>query len=93
MPKKLDKPVEMVSLKLFEGDRDTLKQFYPMPLGYNAAARQIIHHHCNKLRERASREGVSANVRLTDDTLDALGLTPESVIASAAGDGDGGVDG
>lgn len=81
----MDKPLEMVTVKLFEGDKETLKSFYPLPLGYNAAVRQIVHHHCNKLRERASREGVPSNVRLDDASLDAL-------LASAAGTGDGGAD-
>lgn len=73
MPKLLHKPVKPVTLKLFEGDKETLAQFYPSPVGYNAAARQIIHNHCNKLRERASREGVNQHVRLTDE-LDGLDL-------------------
>ena len=83
MPKKMDKPLEVVTIKLFLGDKETLGKFYPAPLGYNAAIRQIVNHHCNKLREAESRQG-GQSVGPTSIEFDASDL----IVSSAAGTGD-----
>lgn len=54
MPKKSLQPLEMASIRLYEGDRDTLASFYPS-IGYNAAVREIVHRHCRLLKEKEAR--------------------------------------
>lgn len=65
MPKKSTIPLEPVALRLYSGDKDVLKEFYP-ELGYNSAVREIVHRHVKALRERATRQGVTDNERLTE---------------------------
>jgi len=47
-------PLEKVTLNIFTGDKDTLIDFFPAS-GWSVAARHIIHNHCKKLREKASK--------------------------------------
>lgn len=54
MPKKSLIPLEMVSIRLYEGDRDTLASFYPS-VGHNAAIREIVHRHARLLKEKEAR--------------------------------------
>lgn len=62
MPKKLDLPIEKKTLNLFDGDAQTLADFYPS-IGWSVALRQLAHVHAKKLREKHSRSGVQANDR------------------------------
>lgn len=41
-------PLEVVTVKLFEGDRERLKELYPK-VGYNRAIRQLIRKHLDEL--------------------------------------------
>jgi len=52
-------------MNFVEGDRQILERFYPKPVGYQIAARTIIHAHCKELLELESRQGVIGNVRPT----------------------------
>jgi hypothetical protein len=62
VPKKLDLPTTKRTLNFFEGDCETLADYYPT-LGWSAAVRQLVHIHAKKLRERASRSGAQSNER------------------------------
>lgn len=42
--RKSDRPLEVVTLRLYEGDRERMRDLYPS-LGYNRAIREIIHKH------------------------------------------------
>lgn len=48
-------PLEKVTINLIEGDKHTLEVFYPEK-GWSVAARQILHEHCNSLRELESQK-------------------------------------
>lgn len=61
-----DIPLKKTLIALFEGDVETLKQFYPKPVGYNFAIRHIVHEHVLRLREQESREGVKQDVRTSE---------------------------
>lgn len=65
MPKTTDRPLENVALRLYAGDKEVLKRFYP-EIGYNAAIREIVTKHVAKLKELESRKGTSANVPAID---------------------------
>lgn len=81
MPKKLDRPLEIITIKLFDGDRAALQNFYP-GVGYNAVIRKLVDNHVRKLREREARSGVKRNVRLDPAEL--------ADIAGSLGGDDGG---
>lgn len=55
MPKKSSIPLEMVSIRLYRGDRTVLQDFYGADIGYNIAVREIVHRHCRKLLEIEAR--------------------------------------
>lgn len=78
MAEKPDIPLEKALISFYEGDVDTLKQFYPRPIGYNLAVRTIVHEHCKVLRERASREAKVIHERLELVDLTSLGLDPSA---------------
>lgn len=55
MAKKLERPTKKLLTQPYVEDIDTLKEFYPPPIGVNMAIREIVHNHCKKLREKANR--------------------------------------
>lgn len=46
----------MVTIRIFEDDLETLRQFHPRS-GHNMAIRHIVNKYCRKLREQYSQNG------------------------------------
>lgn len=86
MPKKLEIPIEKKTLNLFEGDAETLAEFYPS-IGWSVALRQLAHVHAKRLRERHSRSGAKANDRADIADL-AASIDIGDVLDSANATGD-----
>ena len=89
MPRKSSKPLDKRILNLYEGDAELLEKFYHK-IGWSVAIRELTHAHCNKLRERISREGVMSNVgtELGQDVLailDSARAEPDPIIESISG--------
>ncbi len=57
-------PLQKVTLNLQAGDKETLTSFYTVK-GWSVAAREIIHNHCEWLREKDSQE-----IQTSIDSLD-----------------------
>ena len=72
MPKKSAIPLRKETIRFFEGDTDTLQEFYPQ-IGFNRAIRELVSQHCKALRERQSRE-TQTNVRSLAADVDLAGL-------------------
>ncbi len=66
MPKKLPKPTKKFLVNLYEGDQETLKEFFP-DVGTGPIIRGIINRYCNVLREKANR-----SITTNDDAIAAL---------------------
>lgn len=64
MPREPKVVLEKVTLNLVAGDRDILAAFNPAS-GWSVAARNLIHRHCELLREKDSQEIVSDVSKLT----------------------------
>lgn len=90
MPKQTDLPLETISIRLYEGDKDVLRQFYP-EIGYNAAIRELVHKHVAKLRERLNRQQGYQSDAAFNSTLDInalLGTGTGGSNADPSGDDD-----
>lgn len=70
MPKKSSLPLEMVSIRLYRGDRAVLQDFYAADIGYNIAIREIVHRHCRKLLEIEARAMPTRPLQLEEITDD-----------------------
>lgn len=68
MPKKLDRPIKLESIKLYIGTKETLKRFYAT-IGWNAAAREILDLHARKLLEIESRKSQGESVDFTHSAV------------------------
>lgn len=68
MPKKSAIPLEIVTSRLYAGDKTTLQSFYP-DIGYNTAIRELVHRHCRLLLEREARESPQ-NLETPNDGTD-----------------------
>jgi hypothetical protein len=80
--KKSNKPLDKRILNFYEGDIETIEKFYGGKLKWSEVIRELVHVHCNKLRERASREGVMSNVGTE------LGEEVTLILAAGAGAGE-----
>lgn len=54
MPRKSSVPLKKEVIRLRDGDKEVLQQFYPKN-GYNAVVRQLVANHVDQLKEREAR--------------------------------------
>ncbi len=66
MPKKDKAPMEKVTIRLFEGDKETLSELFPN-LSYNQVIRVMVRNLIKKTASRAAGNEPTAHVQLDVD--------------------------
>lgn len=68
--------LEKVTIRLHEGDKEILQDFYPK-IGYNKAIRHIIHKHCKTLEEIAQRKANNERPEQPADSDELPNIDPD----------------
>ncbi len=71
MAKKNDHKLVKITIRIFEGDKEELDEFYPL-IGHNRAMREVIHKHIKLLKEKQSQRST-----VDESGIDLTDLTPE----------------
>jgi hypothetical protein len=50
--------LQLVTLNLIEGDRETIREFYPKHIPWSTIVRALVNRHCKALREAANRKEI-----------------------------------
>lgn len=68
MPKRVERPLKKVTVRLFTDDLELLRIAYPH-CGYNEILRALTAKHCKRLREVTAEKLAMADAKLTADEL------------------------
>lgn len=74
---KVDEELEKVTVRLFDGDREALQNYYPS-LGYNKAIRTLVRKHLRALDEKVSHRS-----KINDELTIELGSDSDSSSADS----------
>jgi len=64
MPQKNNEDLVKVTIRLYDGDKEELDEFYPS-LGHNRVIRDLVRKHIRLLRERISHRAEPAPIDLS----------------------------